>query len=117
MRGRGNSGAGGAGADGQADIVPSGGSIERSKITQSAVFLAFKQYVGKTFLVGLEGGERLFDRQAALHGVIDSFGVVGIVTFLESEFGVTYSDEELLSPDLSSVEGMARMVEAKQAKS
>ncbi len=86
-------------------------------MTQSAVFLALKQYVETTFLVDLDGGELSTSSNLFAAGVIDSFGVVGIVTFLESEFGVTYSDEELLSPDLSSVEGMARMVEAKQAKS
>ena len=85
-------------------------------MTQSAVFLALQQYVETTFLVDLDGGELSTSSNLFAAGVIDSFGVVGIVTFLESEFGVTYSDEELLSPDLSSVEGMARMVEAKQAK-
>ena len=86
-------------------------------MTKSAVFEALKQYVETTFLVDLDGGELSTASNLFAAGVIDSFGVVWIVTFLESEFGVSFSDEELLSPDLSSVEGMARMVEAKRAKS
>ncbi|QQR73850.1 MAG: acyl carrier protein [Holophagales bacterium] len=84
-------------------------------MTTSGVSEALKKYVESTFLVDLGGAELSTSSNLFAAGVIDSFGVVGIVTFLEAEFGVTFSDEELLSPDLASVDGMARMVEAKRA--
>lgn len=86
-------------------------------MTKSSVLVMLRQYVETTFLVDLDGGELSTSSNLFAAGVIDSFGVVGIVTFLESELGVSFTDEELLSPDLASVEGMARMVEAKRARS
>ena len=45
--------------------------------------------------------------------MVDSYGLVEMVSFIESQFGVSFSDEELLSPSLASVDGIAAMVSAK----
>jgi D-alanine--poly(phosphoribitol) ligase subunit 2 len=70
-------------------------------------------YVERTFLVcfgenGLETSSNLFEA-----GVVDSYGLVEMVCFIESQFGVSFSDEELLSPSLASVDGIAGLVSSK----
>ncbi len=78
----------------------------------SPVFSALKAYVESTFLVSLDGDltpeSNLFDA-----GVIDSYGVVEMVGHIERVFGVSFTDEELLSPKLASLQGMAEMVDQK----
>lgn len=44
-------------------------------------------------------------------GIVDSFSVVALIRFVESEFGITVPDEDLASPRLASLEGMAEYVE------
>ena len=47
-------------------------------------------------------------------GLVDSTGILEIVTFLESEFGVHTSDEELAIDNFGSIATIARFVVAKQ---
>lgn len=82
-------------------------------MSDSSVLATLTSYVETTFLVRfddgtLSPGSNLFDA-----GVIDSYGVVEMVGFIEREFGVSFTDEELLSPSLASVAGMSEMVERK----
>jgi D-alanine--poly(phosphoribitol) ligase subunit 2 len=85
-------------------------------MSESRVFSALKAYVESTFLVSLEGeltpDSNLFDA-----GVIDSYGVVEMVGHIEREFGVSFTDEELLSPKLASVRGISELVDHKLAAS
>lgn len=48
-------------------------------------------------------------------GMIDSFGLVELVAFLESKFSIRLSDEDLVSSDLTSLNGMARLVAKRRA--
>ena len=48
-------------------------------------------------------------------GVIDSFGLVELVSFVESTFGIELSEDELLSPELASLNGMVRLFSSKAA--
>jgi D-alanine--poly(phosphoribitol) ligase subunit 2 len=48
-------------------------------------------------------------------GVIDSYGYIELVRFLEREFGITLSDEELLSNVLVSLDDMTAFVEQRLA--
>ena len=48
-------------------------------------------------------------------GVIDSTGVLELVTFLETELGVTVADDELLPQNLDSLAAVAAFIARKQA--
>jgi len=51
------------------------------------------------------------DRDSLLEqGVVDSMGVLEIVTFIESTFEVTLSDDELMSDHFESIAAMAELV-------
>ena len=46
-------------------------------------------------------------------GIVDSFGVLNLITFLEETFGVQVLDEEVIPENFSSVAAMTRFVNGK----
>ena len=48
------------------------------------------------------------------HGIIDSTGVLEVIVFIESTFGVTVEDSEMLPENLDSIERIAAFVAKKQ---
>lgn len=46
-------------------------------------------------------------------GIIDSFGYIELVKFLEKEFKVKFSDEELVSNQLNTVKNITNIVQGK----
>jgi acyl carrier protein len=48
------------------------------------------------------------------NGIVDSMGVLDIVNFLESEFGIVASDDELIPENFRTVQSIAGYVERKQ---
>jgi len=47
------------------------------------------------------------------NGIIDSLGILEVVTFLEKEFGITVFDEELLPENFESVRTLSSFVQHK----
>jgi acyl carrier protein len=47
-------------------------------------------------------------------GIVDSLGVLDLVTYLENEFGVMVADEDLLAENFESIGRMAEFVTLKQ---
>lgn len=43
-------------------------------------------------------------------GILDSMGVVQVVTFLETHFGIRMSEDELASPEFTCVRGLVGIV-------
>lgn len=61
--------------------------------------------------------DRLTDTYPLLETeAIDSLAVFTIVEFLEDQFGVEVGDEDLVIDNFSTIDAMARMVEAKLGK-
>ena len=55
------------------------------------------------------------DEQSLLGGgLIDSLGILEVVTFLEKEFGFVVSDEELLPENFESVRSLSNFVQQKR---
>ena len=48
------------------------------------------------------------------HGIIDSTGVLEVIMFVETAFGVTVEDAEMLPENLDSIERIAAFVERKK---
>ncbi len=76
-----------------------------------------RQYLAETLLIdfsdddGVREDANLFES-----GLIDSFGFVQLVAFLEKEFDIKISDDEVLSDSLSSFARIRSFVEAKVAQ-
>ena len=60
---------------------------------------------------GISSGDPLLDT-----GVVDSLGVLDLVTYIEQEFGITVDDEELGPENFQTIECLAWFVERKRSK-
>jgi acyl carrier protein len=79
-------------------------------VTPEAVAARLEEFVRKQFAVGAR--DTRFSRQAALFdlGYVDSVGVVELLAFVQEAFGVQIPDDDLLSDDFSTLDGIARIV-------
>ena len=67
---------------------------------------AIREFIVENFLFGEANG--LKDETSFLEeGIIDSTGILELVTFLEDEFSITVEDEELVPENLDSVDNVA----------
>jgi acyl carrier protein len=48
-------------------------------------------------------------------GALDSLGIVKLVSFLEQEFGITISDEELVPRHFESIRAISMFIESKRS--
>lgn len=58
----------------------------------------------------LNSGESFLDK-----GIIDSTGILEVISFLESEFGIKVGDEDITPQNLDSVNNIVIFVTARQA--
>ena len=76
---------------------------------------SIREFVETSFLFR-EGRERLGDDESLLGaGLIDSTGILELVSYLESAFGIVVQDEEIVPENLDSVGQIAAYVEMKHA--
>lgn len=72
-----------------------------------------RTYVKDNFLFGFSD-EDLHDDTSFLEiGVLDSTGIMEMVTFIEREFGISVLDEEIVSENLDSINLIANFVSKK----
>jgi len=61
------------------------------------------------------GGVQLDPDQPLLEsGIMTSFGIVELVTYLESTFGVTIEDHDVVPDNFQTVRAITKLVEAKR---
>ena len=73
---------------------------------------ALRSFVVENFLFGAE--TPFTDQDSLLEqGIIDSTGVLELITFLESRYQITIADEELVPENLDSIANLTRFVTAK----
>jgi acyl carrier protein len=71
-----------------------------------------RRFVVDTFLFG--DGSWLEDETSFLEkGVIDSAGMLELITFLEANYGITVADEEVVRENFDSLVRVARYLEVK----
>lgn len=77
-----------------------------------------KKFIIKHFMVGEKNPQLQNDVSFLEKGIVDSTGVLELVTFLEETFNITVEDEELVPENLDSVSNLVRFVNQKldQAK-
>jgi len=71
-----------------------------------------REFIVENFLFG--NADSLEDRTSFLEeGIIDSTGVLELVTYLEEEFDITIEDEELIPENLDSINNVNAFLETK----
>ena len=71
-----------------------------------------REYIVENILFG--DGENLQpDTSFQEEGVIDSMGLLGLISFLEDEYGITIEDDDLTMENLGSVQDVSSFVQRK----
>jgi acyl carrier protein len=83
--------------------------------SQSEIIRKVRGFVQENFLYmhsnfHLADDDRLLDK-----GVIDSMSIVEMISFVEREFGVNATEEEISDANFGSLAGIARFVSDKQS--
>ena len=82
----------------------------------STISLLLREFIKANFLFGRE--DSFSDDDSFLElGIIDSTGVLELVTFVESTYGVAIEDEELVPENLDSVNSLVHFIESKRQAS
>ena len=85
-----------------------------AQLNSNIVFDRTRTYVKENFLytrpdVHLDEHEPLLEK-----GIIDSMGALELLEFLQSEFGISISDEEITADNFGSLGRITKLVIAKQ---
>jgi acyl carrier protein len=75
-----------------------------------------REFIVDNFLFGAANGLR-DDTSFLEEGIIDSTGVLELVTFLEERFSIQVDDEELIPENLDSIDNVTAYLEKKVAES
>lgn len=76
---------------------------------------AIRRFIVDNFLFGDASAAPAVDQALVKTGVVDSTGILEIVTFLETAWGVQTADEELAAENFGSIAAIARFVARKTA--
>jgi acyl carrier protein len=74
---------------------------------------AVRQFIGENFMLQEELQSLSDDASFLQNGIIDSTGVLELVCFLETSFGIEVADEEMLPDNLDSIRAVAAYVARK----
>ena len=79
-----------------------------------------KEFIVSNFMFGQEGDGLADDQSFLESGIIDSTGLLELVSFVEQRYGISIADRELLPENLDSLRNIsqfvARKLEAVEAK-
>ena len=75
--------------------------------------LAVRRFISENFLFRDDGDAIAHDQSLLDAGIIDSTGVLELVCFLETTFGIEVQDDEMLPENLDSIRAIANYVDRK----
>jgi acyl carrier protein len=75
-----------------------------------------RQFVISNFLFGEDNGSLTANESFLENGIIDSTGVLELVSFLEQTYSIKVRDEELVPDNLDSLQKVAAFVQRKVAR-
>jgi acyl carrier protein len=74
-----------------------------------------RKFIVENYLYGQDDGFKE-DDSFMNKGLIDSTGVLELVSFIEEKYGISVPDEELVPANLDSVENLANFIRGKLEK-
>ena len=74
-----------------------------------------REYIFDNFLFTEEENALGNDDSFMEKGIIDSTGILEVITFIEEDFGITVKDEELIPENLDSINNLAAFIKRKKA--
>lgn len=83
-------------------------------MTTESILACTRGYVAENFLYMRKDFELSDDDSLLDRGIIDSMGVIELVSFLEQEFGIQVGDTDITEENLGSLTAIARYVGSKR---
>src|SRR3954462_696103 len=80
---------------------------------KNKINLAVRLFIGENFLFRDDGDAITHDASLLDAGIIDSTGVLELVSFLETTFGIEVQDDEMLPENLDSIRAITSYVSRK----
>jgi acyl carrier protein len=74
-----------------------------------------RAFLAENFPLGEDPSKLPADASLLEAGIIDSTGVLELVDFIETTYGLTVEDEELLPENLDSIQSIVAFVERKRS--
>lgn len=85
-------------------------------MTPSEVIAKVRGYITENFLY-MRPDFSIGDDDSLLgKGIIDSMGVIEVITFIQQEFSITIDDDDITEENLGTLSAIARYVVGKQAQ-
>ena len=72
-----------------------------------------RKFIQDNFMFGVEDVELSAEDSLMEKGVIDSTGVLELITFLEKRYAIKIADSELVPENLDSINALTRFIERK----
>lgn len=72
-----------------------------------------RSFISRNFLFSDKGFRYADDASFLQEGIIDSLGIIELVTFVEKEFGISVADHELLPSNFDSVSKLSAFISSK----
>jgi len=69
-----------------------------------------RSYMEEKFAFQFDGEQITPETDLFYEGIIDSFAIVDLVTYIESNFEITLTDNDMTSPLLSTLAGMSQLI-------
>ena len=70
-----------------------------------------KSYIESKFNVKFDGESLSMDSDLFESGIVDSVGVIELVSFIEQEFEVRLNDEDLMSVKMTTISGIKELIQ------
>jgi acyl carrier protein len=74
-----------------------------------------RQFVIETFLFGCDDGQLSNNDSFVDKGLIDSMGILNLVSYVESRYGIRVADADVIPEIWDSVSGIAKFIASKEA--
>ncbi len=74
-----------------------------------------REFIVDNFLLGEEDEDFTNNRSFLESGVIDSMGILELITFVEDTYEMDIADDELIPENLDSVDRVTKFIQSKRA--
>ena len=85
-------------------------------MTEYEITAQVREYVSENFLYMRQGYEFSDTDSLLAHGIIDSMGVIELITYVQDEFAVEVEDDEITEENFGTLEAIGRFVQAKRSE-
>jgi len=83
-------------------------------MTEHEISARVREYVTENFLYMRQGYEFSDTDSLPGHGIIDSMGVIELITFVQDEFAVQVEEPEITEENFGTLAAIVRFVQGKQ---